>query len=235
MQPATAIDKRALLARHFLFSQLKPAELDRILALAVERRFSNGQIIFQKGQEGSSLMMVLRGRVKISICSEDGKEIILNTIEAGNVFGEIALIDGRERSADATAIGACTLLIIRRADFIAFLKENPDIAVQLLTVLCQKVRDTSDIVETVGLLPIPARLARLLFKMAENNGLETPHGMRFKCKLSQREIGNLIGATRESVNKQLRAWQEEGLIKVEQSYITLLQEDELQDIAGSVF
>jgi CRP/FNR family transcriptional regulator, cyclic AMP receptor protein len=234
MQPALKIDRRAMLARHFLFSQLQPAELDRVLALAVERRYANGQVIFQKGEAGASLMAVLQGQLKISTCSPEGKEIILNRIEPGGIFGEIALIDGKKRSADATAVGECTLLIIRQQDFIPFLKQNPNVTIQLLMVLCQKLRDTSDMVESVGLLPIPARLARFLIKMAESAGVETVEGLQVDIKLSQREIGNLIGATRESVNKQLRAWQEEELIAIKQSRLTLLQEDVLEEIAESL-
>ncbi len=228
------VDRGAVLARHFLFSQLTPAELDRILALTHERHFSNGQIIFQKGAKDSSMMAVLEGQVKISIRSADGREIVLNTIDEGSVFGEIALIDGKGRSADATAQGECRLLVIRRSDFMPVLKQYPEVPIQMLVMLCQKVRDTSDVVETVGLLHTPARLARCLLKMAESVGVECPQGLRVDVK-SQREIGNLIGATREWVNHLLRAWQEEGLIKMEQNYITILRHDDVEDIARSVW
>jgi CRP-like cAMP-binding protein len=203
------------------------------LALAVERRYAKGQIIFQKGEEGSSLMVVLQGRVRISVSSEEGKEITLNTIEPGEVLGEIALIDGKKRSADATAIGPCTLLAIRRGDFIPFLKQNPEIAVQLLIVLCKKLRETSEIAEDLGLYSIPARLARLILKLGESKGADAQEGILVPVTLSQREIGNLIGATRESVNKQLRAWQEDGHIGMEQGSITLLDEEALEAIAGA--
>ena len=234
MQPTPTIDRRAALERHFLFAQLKPGELHGILALAVERRYTNGQVIFQKGEEGTSLMLVLQGRVRISVSSEEGKEIILNTIEPGQIFGEIALIDGKPRSADATALGPCTLLMIRRGEFIPFLKQNPEVAVQLLTVLCKKLRDTSEIAEIVGLHSIPARLARLLLRLAESEGTSTQEGIHVPVKLSQRDMGNLIGATRESVNKQLRAWQEEGHIGMEQGSITLLDEEAIEEIAGTL-
>ena len=227
------IDRRALLARHFLFSQLTPSELGRILAVAHERHFSNGQIIFQKGAMDSSLLVVLEGRVKISICSADGKEIVFNTFGEGSVFGEMALIDGKERSADATAQGECRLLVIRRSDFMPVLKQHPEVAIQMLVMLCQKVRDTTDIVETVALLQTPTRLARLLLKMAEKPGAGCADGLRVDIR-SQREIGNLIGTTREWVNHLLRTWQEEGLIQMKQNHITILRQDELKDIARSV-
>jgi CRP/FNR family cyclic AMP-dependent transcriptional regulator len=233
------LDKRTALARHFLFSHLPPEGLERLLALAVERRFSNDQVIFQKGETGSSMMLVLEGRVRISTCTPDGKEILFNVIGPGDVFGEIALLDGKERSANATADGECTLLIIRRRDFIPLLEQtigqHPHVAIQLLDVLCRKLRDTSEIVEAVGLLSIPVRLARALIRMAESVGVKVPEGLRVDLTLSQREMGNLIGATRESVNKQLRAWEVDGLLALSQKRIVILQEKALKDIAASAF
>ncbi len=233
------LNKRTALARHFLFSQLPPEGLERLLALAVERRFSDGQIIFQKGEPGSSMMLVLEGQVRITTCTPDGREIIFNMIGPGDIFGEIALIDGKERSANATADGECVLLTIRRRDFIPLLKQvierHPDVAIQLLDVLCRKLRDTSEIVEAVGLLSIPVRLARVVIKMAESIGVKAPEGWRIDLKLSQRELGNLIGATRESVNKQLRAWEVDGLVALGQKRIVILQEKALKKIAASAF
>jgi len=227
MQKRSQIDKRELLARHVLFSKLMPAEIDRILALSVERHFDDGQTIFQKGEEGASMMIVLEGRVLISVLSEDGKELTLNYIEPGGILGEIALIDDKARSANATAIGACTLLCILRSEFIPFLKQSPDLAVQLLLVLCEKLRNTSDMMENVGLLPIPARLARLVLKLARAEHEQLGPGLTIALNLSQREMGNLIGATRESVNKTLSQWQAQGLIRLQQPQLTLLKPKEL--------
>jgi CRP-like cAMP-binding protein len=235
-------EKKQVLAKNFLFRQLKAKDLGRVAKLALERHYDHGQVIFQKGQperkKDIGMMAVITGRVKISICSPDDKEIILNRIGPGGFFGEIALIDGKGHSADATAIGECRLLFIARSDFIPLLRRDPRLTLQLLMVLCQKLRDTSDMAETVRLLPIPVRLARFLLKMAEDGGLETPAGLQVNLKLSQREIGDLIGATRESVNKQLRAWQEQGMIKMEigpTTLITFLEEEAVEDLAGGVW
>lgn len=232
-------EKKQVLAKNFLFRQLKAKDLERVARLALERHYDHGQIIFQRGQpkreKDIGMMAVIAGRVKISTCSPDDKEIILNRIKPGGFFGEIALIDGKGHSADATAIGECRLLFIARSDFIPLLRRDPKLTLQLLMVLCQKLRNTSDMVETVRLLPIPVRLARFLLKMAEDSGLETPAGLQVNLKLSQREIGDLIGATRESVNKQLRAWQERGMIKMEigpTTLITFLEEEAVEDLAG---
>jgi len=218
-------DKRYLLADHFLFGQLEANEIDNILTLAIQRKFSAGQIIFQKGEEGNSMMIVLSGEVKIGAISADGREIVLNIIHPGEVFGEIALLDGKSRSADAVALNDCQLLIIRRRDFLPYIKKHPEVAVQLISLLCEKLRNTSNTLENIGLLSIPARLARLLLQMAETNHQDASDSkvLKIRSTLSQRQIGNLIGATRESVNKQLRAWQSDGIILQETDSISILR------------
>jgi CRP-like cAMP-binding protein len=227
----SAADPRALLAQHFVLAQLTPAELDRVVAMAGERQFANGKVIFQKGDPGTSLMAVLSGRVRISAFSEDGKEIILNIIEPGQVFGEIALLDGKERTADAIAMGPTTLLVLDRREFIPFLERNPKIAIRLLEVLCERVRRTSEMVESVAFLDFGARLARLLLRLADTHGEETDDGVRIGLKLSQTDLGNLIASTRESVNRQLNAWSEEGVVALERGLITILDRDALEDLA----
>lgn len=230
------LDKHKLLANNIFFREIPGNELDKILAFSAERYFSHGQIIFQKGDAGDSLLAVLDGTVKISTSSDDGKEIILNTIFRGELFGEIAFIDGLERSATATAIGETTLLSIRRPDFIPFLEQNPQITIHWLKVLCKKLRDTSERVEVVGLLPVSVSLARFLVKAAEEMGEDTANGLYLNWKKSQQEIGNEIGTSRESVNKQLNKWKKLGLITLggQSLSVTILDLDALNDIADGL-
>lgn len=228
------IDKRAVLANHALFSHLEAAEREQLLALGAERRFSDGQAIFQRGDAGASMMLVLRGQVKISIVSDDGKELIFSIIPSGECFGEIALLDGQARTADAIAVGDCVLFVLARSDFIPFLERHPQVAIRLLAVLCGRVRATSEFIERLAFQNLPARLACLLLKLAATQGSATPAGVRIACKLSQQEIGNLIATSRESVNKQLRTWQAAGLLKIDRGTITLLQPAALNRLAGSV-
>ena len=116
--------RRVALMGSMLFDAMKPEELDEILKFALERRVRRGQTIMQRGDDGSSLMAVLRGRVRISSVSGDGKEVTLNVINPGEIFGEIALLDGQPRSADATATEDTTLLIVERRNFIPFLQDT---------------------------------------------------------------------------------------------------------------
>lgn len=231
MGAGDTIDRRAILDRHFLLRQLEPAALDRMLQMVAERSFKHNQVVFQKGDPGTSMMAVARGRVKISAYSEDGKEIILNIVEPGQIFGEIALLDGKERTADATAMGPTTLLVLDRREFVPFLESNPKIALRLIEVLCERLRRTSELVESVAFLEFGARLARLLLRLAESHGEEVAEGVRINLKLSQTDLGNLIAATRESVNRQLNAWVQDEIIALEQGRITILDQDALEDHA----
>jgi CRP/FNR family cyclic AMP-dependent transcriptional regulator len=229
---ATVEYKHALLSRHVLFRSLAAEEITSILKLAKERRFADGQTIFQKGEAGPSLMAVLDGRVRISSCSPEGKEVILSIVEPGQIFGEIALLDGQARSADATAAGDCTVLVIDRPEFNAFLERNPQITARLLSFLCQRLRGADEMIEEMAFLEVPGRLARLLLRLARSYGHRTDGGHRIGLKLAQQDLGNLIAASRESVNKTLRAWQDAGVIDMQQGYITLLRPDDLEGLAG---
>jgi CRP/FNR family transcriptional regulator, cyclic AMP receptor protein len=232
--PSTALpDKRAAIASHALFSSLTDADRDQLLALGVKRQYPDGQLIFRRGDPGNGMMLVLRGQVRISIVSEDGKELIFSIIPPGECFGEIALLDGRPRSADAIAVGECVLLVLARPDFLAFLERHPSVTIRLLEVLCARVRATSDFIEQLAFLSLPARLACQLLKLAASFGVATPAGIHIAGKFSQQDLGNLAAASRESVNKQLRAWQDAGLLKIEQGTITLLQPTALSRLAHS--
>ncbi len=228
MTENSAEDRRALLAKHFLLAPLDDEALDTLLAVSSERRFTNGQVIFQKGDPGTSMMAVLEGRVRIGAYSEDGREVILNMVEPGQLFGEIALLDGKERSADATAMGRTELLILDRREFLPFLERNPKIAVQLFEVLCERVRRASEMVESIAFLDFGARLARLLVQMSEQYGRRTEEGLLIDLRISQADLGNLIASSRESVNRQLSAWAQEGVIALDHGKITILDAETLE-------
>lgn len=226
------IDKQSILSKHFLFRQLLPIEIDRLAKLSVERRYDNGQTIFVKGEKGDCMMIVLEGKVLISAMSDEGKEITLNYIEPGGVLGEIALLDGKPRSANASAVGNCMVSCIQHSDFIPFLKSNSDMAIQLLMVLCEKLRSTSDMLENLGLLPVPARLANLILRMADKNGAEKiTTGCVVQLTLSQQKMANLIGTSRETVNRVLSQWQSDGLITLNQQQLIIAKPTELALVA----
>lgn len=210
-----------------------PEELDAILGFATERRVRRGQLIVQKGDAGSSMMAVLSGRVRISAVNAEGKEITLNVINPGEVFGEIALLDGQPRSADAYAIDDTVLLVVERRHFMPFMASNQELASRLLAVLCEKLRSTSLALEQIALFDLEARLARLILKLAADYGRPSADGTRIEMKLSQRDLSNLVASSRESVNKQLGHWRDSGVLALEGGYIVVRRSADLQALVDA--
>ena len=222
----------ALLASPF-FQQMRTEELDEVIGFATERRVSRGTVIFGKGDEGSSMMAVLVGRVRISAVSADGKEVTLNVIGSGEIFGEIALLDGKPRSADATALEDSVLMVVERKQFLPFLLRNETLVERLLVVLCDRLRRTSSVLEEIALFDLPARLARLIIKLSNDYGRPAPGGgTRIDLKLSQRDLATLVASTRETVNKQLRGWREQGMVEQLAGYLVVRDAGALERLVG---
>ncbi len=179
-------DTPALLAGHYLFRDLDTAVVERIAALAVTRRLQAGEVLFLKGDEGDALYSVLKGQIRISATGPSGRAVILTTMGPGDVFGEIALLDGMPRTADAIGIAPTELIMIRRGDFMALLEREPSLALHLLKLLCERVRRTSEQVEDSTFLPVPGRLAKRLLVMAEFDGEVVSDGIRVRLPPSQR-------------------------------------------------
>ena len=173
------------------------------------------------------MMTVMKGRIKISSSSPEGKEVVLAVLGKGEILGEMAILEGKPRSADATAVEPSRLLVLHGRDFIPFLEGNPKICIRLLRILSARLRRTSELVEERTFLSLPSRLAKTLVDLALAEGHEAPEGVRIDFKMSQKDFGGLLGASRESVNKQLAAWQDEGLIKVGRGVIILTELKEL--------
>jgi CRP/FNR family transcriptional regulator, cyclic AMP receptor protein len=227
----TPAELRDVLAANELFEVLSEPELDQLLAHAHTVSYPAGAVIFQKHDPGHSLMAVLSGRVKISNVSLEGREAVHNLIGPGEVFGEIALLDGKDRTADATALEPTELLVLQRRDFIPFLERNPRVTVRLIEVLCGRLRRTTVIVEDGAFLTMAPRVARALLRLAEEHGRVRRGQVRIDLKLSQRELGGLVGLARENVNRQLRVWREEGLIHLDHGHIVIESMERLRAVA----
>lgn len=228
---ANAKARRELIARNFLFRDLSAGELDKILALSHLQRFAPRQAIFRKGDPGHGMLAVLSGHVKLCALAPSGKELVFGIIRPGEIFGEIALLDGRERSVDATAIDRCEALMIERRDFVPFLERHPETCIRLMTALCARLRRTSQLTEDSLFLDVPSRLARRLLQLADRYGRPGRTGMRIDLKLSQRELAALVGLSRESINKKLGVWRRDGLIRTEDGLIVLRDIERLRRIA----
>jgi CRP-like cAMP-binding protein len=217
-------DARRLLANCFLFQGMGEEERNQLVSRAHIRRFAAGETIFLMGSPGSSMMAVLNGQVRISISSPEGKELLLAILQPGEVFGEIALLDGKERSADAKAMSSCALAVLERREVMAFLERNPATWPRIVEVLCERFRENTQHAAEVSLMQLPARLSKALLRMDS----ERTSGSK---QLSQRELGNMVGAARESVNKCLNEWQRRGVIRIEDNAIVILDRASLEGLA----
>jgi CRP/FNR family transcriptional regulator, cyclic AMP receptor protein len=224
-------DARRLLANCMLFHGLVEDERDALVARARIRHFAAGETIFLMGSAGDSLMAVLGGQVRISVPSSDGREIVLAIFQPGEVFGEIALLDGKERTADARALTGCDLAILERRDVFAFLERQPNAWPRLVEVLCDRLRSTDQHIAEVALMQLPVRLAKALLRIAETEAASAGGPAAGTIQLSQRELGNLVGAARESVNKCLREWQRSGLVRIVGTSITIADAATLRTLA----
>jgi CRP-like cAMP-binding protein len=172
---------------------------------------------------------VLSGIVKISVVSQDGKEIALNLLGAGEIFGEIALLDGGPRTADAIALEDCQLLMLDRRDILPMLMEEPSVAIKLLEVLSNRLRRTSDQVEDLSFGALAVRLAKALLRVAELQG--TTNSARPRVKVTQKELGQIVGLSRERTNWHLRDWERAGYLTLTKGGCVLDNKNIIQKLA----
>jgi CRP/FNR family cyclic AMP-dependent transcriptional regulator len=220
--------KLAVLRKHPIFCELAPEALDQLCRYAKYATLKRGATIFAKGDPGSSLVAVLSGTVKISVSSPDGRSAILNLIGPGETFGEVAVLDGKARTADCTANTNCEIFVIDRRDFLPFVRSHPALAMKFIELLCTRLRWTSDQVEQVILQDLPGRLASALIRLTEKHKL-APTGRMIA--ITQQEISEMVGMTRESINKQLRIWAMRNWVRLEHGAIVVLEAGPLQALA----
>ncbi len=232
---AGPVDRRSLLASNELFRHLSAAELEGLARFTRLEKYQANQTIFRQHDSGSTMMAVVGGRVRISRLTAAGKEVVFGILTPGDIFGEIALLDGGPRSADAVALGETELIVLDRRDFIPFLERNPTVAAGMLEVLCQRIRRTDEQVEDSLFLVRDARLAKTLLNLADQFGRETPDGICIDLPMSQRELGSFVGLTRESINKQLVEWRESGLIDLTDRLITIRDMDAFENLVEEKF
>jgi CRP/FNR family cyclic AMP-dependent transcriptional regulator len=224
-------DARRLLGECYLFRELSADERNVLFGRLRVRNYAAGDTIFLMGSPGDSMMAVLSGSVRISVPSPDGKEIVLAILHPKEVFGEIALLDGKERTADARAMTACSLAILERREVMAFLERHSHAWPKLVEVLCSRLRNTDQHIAELALLELPARLAKALLRLAQIEDQPAAGRATLQIQLSQRELGNVCGATRESINKCLRAWQRRGIVQIEESLVTVSNRTALEELA----
>jgi CRP/FNR family cyclic AMP-dependent transcriptional regulator len=222
-------EKRSVLRNHYLFGKLNPKHIDRLASCIVGKTAKRASTIFAKGDPGTSLFAICRGAVKITVPSIDGHDAVFNLIGKGDIFGEMALLDGRPRSADAIAITDCELFVIERRDFLPLVREEPEIALKLIEILCARVRQTTEQAENLMFLHLPGRLAKAVLRLSDSES-DAPER---KVTVTQKDLGNIIGMSRESTNRQLRIWEQSKWVRLERGGIVILSTKALERIAES--
>ncbi|MEE9344518.1 MAG: Crp/Fnr family transcriptional regulator [Methylococcales bacterium] len=223
-----------LLSENPLFSQLGEDELAEIITFSRTRSVDKEQVIFHKWDESGQLFVLLKGRIQISSVSDTGKEIILNLVEPVEIFGEISLFDEMERTATAMTLDDSELLVISRQDFIPYLERNPRIAIKMLDALSQLLRQTNILIEDVLFRNLANRLAKKIISLAGEHGEDLSDGTtRIKLALSHTQLGNMINSSRESVCRQLRAWENEEIISMDHGHILVRNFDHLKLLYSS--
>ena len=224
-----ALTARAVLRRNYLFRDLPPAAIDRVAALASRRTYEKGASVFAQGDDGDALYGVASGRVRISACGLGGQEVFLNIMEPGDTFGEIAVMDGLPRTAAATALDDATLIVVKRQDFLDFLEREPQLAIHLLKLLCQRLRWTSELVEESAFLAGEARLAKRLLILASLHGRGARAGV-LELGISQSELARFLGISRQIVNQHLSEWRRHGWVEVARSRILIRNAEALRKL-----
>ncbi|HTW26298.1 MAG TPA: Crp/Fnr family transcriptional regulator [Acetobacteraceae bacterium] len=213
--PATPAGPRARVLRgNPLFAGLPEADLEALATGARERTMSRGEVLFRRGDPGGFLLAVLAGEVRIALTGAAGRDQVLRILKAGEIFGEIALLDGRPRSADATAMTNGRLLVLDRRDLLARMQRDPDLALRIIAVLCDRLRATSAQLEGMLFHDSATRLAASLLGMTAGRAVP-------RLDITQGALGEIIGATRETVNKKLREWEEAGWVSLTPGRVTI--------------
>ncbi|WP_224702365.1 Crp/Fnr family transcriptional regulator [Devosia aquimaris] len=196
-----------------MFDGFDPAAIALLDAMAIPRSWSVGEVIFQRGDDGDYMVVVTQGRIKLSLLTASGRELVLRYAEPGDTLGELALMDGATRSADATASAPTEGLVLLARDFERLQAQCPQTARPLITYLVQRLRDTTEQLESIALFEIEARLARfLLVTLRHVFGDDIPDDPQLRLDLSQGELAGVLGASRPKVNRAILALEDIGAI-----------------------
>lgn len=201
-----------------LFMALDATSRRELARQARIQQITAGQPIFRAGAAGTSMIAIVVGTVRISIMTPTVQELVLAELTSGDVFGEVALLDGGERSADATAMTNCSLIVVERRSLMGLMQKDPALAIRLLELVCGRLRRSDERMIETAFLELPARLAKTLLRASEDAFATNPHRSA-RLSLSQSELANWIGGSRESVNRCLRKWQRDGIIEMKDGWL----------------
>ena len=217
-----------------LFAGFEPSEFESVERCLVRRRYPAGQTLFHMGDEGGSLHIIDRGRVKVTIPAASGEELILAILGAGDLLGELSLFDGKPRSATVQALEDAETLCLHREDLLALMRNRFDVVEKILEVLARRIRDTDMLLAESHFLDITSRLAKKILDLGDDFGIREGGQVRIGVRITQKDLASMIGATRESINKQLKALRDQGLVRISGGTIEILNRERLLRKARAV-
>lgn len=209
-----------------ILEELNSQIIDRLFALGHPRSFKAGEVVMRRGDPGDSMYLLKSGRVEVSLNTAFGGTSILGVYGPETILGDIACLDGKERSADVTALEPLETLMVMRPDVLRLLAEDGRTSRIVIEALCQKVRNATDVLEFRVLTTARARLANALIRLMEDDEESVT-----RIRVSQRWLGNYSGLTRENVNRQLGAWAKDGVAQFEEGEVVILDKARLMDVA----
>ena len=215
-----------------IFAKLKPDQLQLLMAKLQRRRYQGGKVIFHQDDPGDRLHIIVKGIVKISILSPDGREKDIARLQLGECFGEMALLDGAPRSATATAVEETVTLVLLREDFFRFFQEHPQIAVDITSVLVRRLRNANQMLGDTVFLPVPTRVAKQLLELAEAHSNDPEGTSPTVVTVGQDELARLVGASRETVSRALNSYRRQGVLTTSHRRITITDLKALEHAAS---
>lgn len=225
------IRTQAILKHNFLFRGLPDETIDKLADLAHRESFAKGQLIFAQGTSGDSLYGIASGRVRIFTADDKGHEIFLNELGPGQTFGEIALLDGLERTASAVAIATTQLVAIPRTSFLSLMERDTGLSLQMMKLLCERLRWISKFIEESTLLTGPARVAARVASLVVAFGTKTKDN-RYELQISQADLARFLGISRQVVNHHLGHWSDNGCVDLRRGRIIVPDIEQLKNCSG---
>ncbi len=225
--PALTPAERQNIDQGSWFSRLSLPLRQAILARANVRRYADGALLSTRGQPADDWCGVAAGAVRVSSVSLSGKQITLTYVEPGTWFGDIALFDGLGRTHDANAHGPTTVLQVRKPDFRELLTQHVELYDALLRLNCRRLRLMFDQIEDLNTRPLAARLAKQILLLAKSYGIEQGEEIRISLQLAQEDLAQLLGASRQRVNQELKGFEREGAVRVEPTRLVVLSREKL--------
>ncbi len=229
--PILGAEERAQIDAGSWFSKLSPALRADILSRALVRRYPDGIQIASRGTPPNEWTAVASGAVRVSTVSLSGKQITLTYVEPGTWFGDISLFDGLPRTHDATTHGATTLLVVRKPDFNELLKNHTELYEALLRLNCRRMRLMFATFEDLNTKPLAARLAKQIVLLARSYGINQGEEIRIGLQLAQEDLAQLLGASRQRVNQELKGFEREGAVRVEPTRLVVLSREKLMALS----